>query len=351
MQTSYEKSRNIRRLIDEGKTTKQIKKIMQIKKSELYQIVKSEYSERFSEILFKKLKQNDHFDQTKIFVDTSALEIEGIVDYLWKYHKILLHIDVIREMDDHKIGKNKVFVVNIRDLLKRSAEDYDSLKVKIITSKRVSLYTDENIIHYLKKKVKKDKNIVLITADYALASLARGYGVKYILARSLEKELTKTDVSETGKEDADIEVVKEVNDNNNEKVNAEIQKDKGSSKSATNTKKKTRLEFVEFVGETLFLCPPIGKEASFIVLEGGEIKRSVTKDIPLKSGNKILYLFYTQKRKLKIQTFRITDIHRKNFAEDLGVEIFKSVEDIEKLPYSDAVKSKIRYFFNLNKRL
>lgn len=347
MQTLYEKSRNIRRLIDEGKTTKQIKKIMQIKKSDLYQIVKSEYSERFSEILFKKLKQNDYFDKTKILVDTSALEVEGIVDYLWKYHKILLHIDVIREMDDHKFGKKKVFVVNIRDLLKRSAEDYDSLKVKIITSKRVSLYTDENIIHYLKKKVKKDRNIVLITDDNAFASLARGYGVKYILARSLERELTKTDVSESEK-NTDKEVV---NDNNNEKVNAKIKKDKGSSKSAINTQKRTSLQFVEFVGETLFLCPPIGKEASFIVLEGGEIKRSVTKDIPLRSGNKILYLFYTEKRKLKIQTFKITDIHRKKFAEDLGVEIFKSVEDIKELSYSDAVKSKIRYFFNLNKRL
>lgn len=347
MQTSYEKSRKIRKLIDEGKTVKQIIEIMQIKKTELYSIVKSEYSERFSKVIFEKLKENDYFDETKIFVDTSALEVEGIVDYLWKYNKILLHIDVIREMDEHKNEMNKVFGVNIRELLKRSAEDYDSMKIKIIVPKRISLYTDENLIHYLKKKVKKNKNIVLITADHALACIARGYGIKYILARTIEKKSTKTDVSEEKKIDTNVG---EKASSNNSQVNTEIHTDGDLSKDVSDTKKKISLQYVKFVGKTLFLCPPIGKESSFIVLEGGKIKRSISRDIPLKSGNKILQLSYTKKRKLKIQTFKITDTLRKECAEDLGSKFFASVSDIEKLTYSNSVKSKIRYFFSLNRK-
>lgn len=348
MDTMYEKSRRIRKLIDEGMTTKQIKQIMQVKESELYEIVKSKYSERFRKVLFDKLKENDTFGKTTILVDTSALEVKGIVEYLLKYHKILLHMDVIREMDKHKSIKHKAFGFNIRELLRRSAEDYDSVKIKVVTPKKVSLYTDENLIYYLRKKAKQGKNIVLITADHALASLAKGYGIKYILARSLEEELTKKKTSKKKKINKDV--VEEVESNKEKEVKVENYTAKEPSEKESDTNKNVSLEFVKLVGNTLFLCVPIHEENSFVVLEQGEIKKSIVKDIILKPGDEILQLFYTRKGKLKIQTFRITHTLSQECAQDLGFRIFTSLDQIEKLPYADSVKSKIRFFYNLNKK-
>lgn len=352
MDTLYEKSRMIRKLIDEGMTTKQIKQIMQVKKSELYEIVKSKYSERFSNVLFDKLKENDTFGKTTILVDTSALEVKGIVEYLLKYHKILLHIDVIREMDKYKSEKNKAFGFNIRELLRRSAKDYDSVKIKVVTPKKVSLYTDENLIYYLRKKTKQGKNIVLITADHALASLAKGYGIKYILARSLEEELTKKKTSKKKKMNKEVveEVIEEVESNKEKEVKVGTYTAKEPTKKESDANKNVSLEFVKLAGNTLFLCVPMDKENSFVVLEQGEIKKSIAKDIILKPGDEVLQLFYTRKGKLKIQTFRITNTLSKECAQDLGFRIFTSLDQIERLPYTDSVKSKIRFFYNLNKK-
>lgn len=347
MDTLYDKSRRIRKLIDKGMTTKQIRKIMHLEKSELYDILKSKYSERFYNVLFNKLKENDNYGKTTILVDTSALEVKGIVEYLLKYHKVLLHVDVIREMDKYKNEMNSCFGVNIRKLLKYSAEDYNSTKIKVITPKRICLYTDENLIYYLRKKVKKDKNIVLITADHALASLAKGYGIKYILARSLEKNFNNKQISKNKL--TNKEVTKDVVDVNDTEIKVETNTEKEPVKKESDTDKNISLEFVKLIGNTLFLCVPTGEEYSFIVLEKGEIKKRTVKDIILKNGDEILQLFYTRKGKLKIQTFKITDDLNQKCAQDLGFKVYTSIEQIENL-YTDSVKSKIRFFFSLNKK-
>lgn len=74
MDTLRNISRSISKLIREGKTTKEIMEILNVKEFELYDILKSNYSERYYNDLFRKLKQNDICDKTEILVDTSALK-------------------------------------------------------------------------------------------------------------------------------------------------------------------------------------------------------------------------------------------------------------------------------------
>lgn len=347
MDTLYNKSRKIRKLIDKGMTTKQIKEIMHLNKSGLYDILKFKYSERFYNVLCDKLKENNYYGKTTILVDTSALEVQGIVEYLLKYHKVLLHVDVVREMDKYKTEMGSCFGVNIRRLLKYSAEDYNGTKIKVITPKRVSLYTDENLVYYLRKKAKKDKNIVLITDDHALASITKGYGIKYILARSLEEEINNKQISK--EKQVNKGVANDVLDVNDAETKVKINTEKEKAKKESDTDQNISLEFVKLIGNTLFLCVPTGEEYSFIVLEEGKIKKNNVKDIILKRGDKILQLFYTRKGNLKIQTFRITDDLNQKCAQDLGFKVYTSIEQIENL-YTDSVKSKIRFFFSMNKK-
>lgn len=102
MDTLRNISRSISKLIREGKTTKEIMEILNVKEFELYDILKSNYSERYYNDLFRKLKQNDIYDKTEILVDTSAFKVDGMVEYLLKYCIILIHVNVIREMDKKK---------------------------------------------------------------------------------------------------------------------------------------------------------------------------------------------------------------------------------------------------------
>ena len=102
--------------------------------------------------------------------------------------------------------------------------------------------------------------------------------------------------------------------------------------------------------DVLYLFVPTGKEDSFIVLDKGEIKSYIANNIILKTGDEILQLFNTKKGKLKIQKFKITDALSPKCAQDLGFDIITSIEQIEELPYTNSVKSRIRYFYTLNKK-
>lgn len=324
MDTLRNISRSISKLIREGKTTKEIMEILNVKEFELYDILKSNYSERYYNDLFRKLKQNDIYDKTEILVDTSALKVDGMVEYLLKYCIILIHVNVIREMDKKK-KEGSCFGFNIRTLLKLCAEDYNSVKFKVITSEEVSSYPDENLIYYLRKESKQGKNIILITDDNALACIAKGYGIKYILARELDNKKTNKHLNR-------------VKSNNK------------TTKKENNIKKNINLEFVRLMKDVLYLFVPTGKEDSFIVLDKGEIKNYIANNIILKTGDEILQLFNTKKGKLKIQKFKITDALSQKCAQDLGFDIITSIEQIEKLPYTNSVKLRIRHFFNLNKK-
>lgn len=209
--------------------------------------------------------------------------------------------------------------------MKFCAEDYNSVKFKVITSEEVSSYPDENLIYYLRKESKQGKNIILITDDNALACIAKGYGIKYILARELDNKKTNKHLNR-------------VKSNNK------------TTKKENNIKKNINLEFVRLMKDVLYLFVPTGKEDSFIVLDKGEIKSYIANNIILKTGDEILQLFNTKKGKLKIQKFKITDALSPKCAQDLGFDIITSIEQIEELPYTNSVKSRIRYFYTLNKK-
>ncbi|MCI8486489.1 MAG: hypothetical protein HFJ20_05305 [Clostridia bacterium] len=209
--------------------------------------------------------------------------------------------------------------------MKLCAEDYNSVKFKVITSEEVSSYPDENLIYYLRKESKQGKNIILITDDNALACIAKGYGIKYILARELDNKKTNKHLNR-------------VKSNNK------------TTKKENNIKKNINLEFVRLMKDVLYLFVPTGKEDSFIVLDKGEIKSYIANNIILKTGDEILQLFNTKKGKLKIQKFKITDALSPKCAQDLGFDIITSIEQIEELPYTNSVKSRIRYFYTLNKK-
>ena len=188
--------------------------------------------------------------------------------------------------------------------MKLCAEDYNSVKFKVITSEEVSSYPDENLIYYLRKESKQGKNIILITDDNALACIAKGYGIKYILARELDNKKTNKHLNR-------------VKSNNK------------TTKKENNIKKNINLEFVRLMKDVLYLFVPTGKEDSFIVLDKGEIKSYIANNIILKTGDEILQLFNTKKGKLKIQKFKITDALSPKCAQDLGFDIFTSIEQIE----------------------
>lgn len=187
----HEESRNIRKLIDSGKTIEEICEEMQLTKAQIEYRIRTRYSKGIATKILKTLKQNEEKkcvdteevlnNESKLLVfDTSALNAIDFFSVISEYDIILTDI-VRKEMEKYKREKN-VFGANIRKLFKKIAEDVDGRILTAIIDGIKEDGNDEKIVAYCKRV-----NATLYTSDNSQASYAKIQQVPYILANRDEK--------------------------------------------------------------------------------------------------------------------------------------------------------------------
>ncbi len=364
----YEESRFIRKAANEGKTTIEIMKMLSLSVAQIKYRVETRYSAGIARSILNKLEKNDGKGREKenkvvkkstkksLVVDTSALGKKGAFEFIMTYSSVILIVDVVRELEKRKTSAG-VLGRNVRKLLAESAKDNDGKKFKIEIAKVVSNYTDENLLNFC-----KGKDVILYTADNAMATMARAYEIEYVLAEDAQQEdeeLEDITTVETEIEEAEIweTVAKETEETKIEElvtskdikhllqdiqsnfIVGQIEEDKKSSVSN-----------VSVVGKNLVLTLPLTYKIAYIVLQKEVVKKPlVGNTIKLEKSDVILVMTYSEVKHngLCIARYEITDIRPENHAIYLGANKISDANQIELLHFSKEAKREIRNYFSL----
>lgn len=376
----YEESRIIRKAVNEGKTTSEIMQMLSLTSAQIKYRVETRYTGKVASSIIKALEKNDKGEPAKksskkeeatsstIVVDTCALKCNGAFEFIMSFENVILLIDIVKQLDNHKADEG-IFGKNIRALLKVSAEDRKEKKIKIRTAGEVNDSTDSKLLAFC-----KGKDVLLYTADNALATFARWYGINYILAKDLEQtessspkaELIKTPLSDVENETqrSKIKVTSSKESAKEEKcedkqldlkqIDLEVLKrqmqENSMTAKQTNIAKST-IKNVSFLGKFLTLTIPETSRIKYLVIAKNEVKQPVNNIINLKIGDDIVIATYKlQEESLTISRFEITDLTPEEHAIYLGTDKVKEANQIEKLDLPREAKSRLKSYYSLVKR-
>lgn len=364
----YEESRIIRKEVESGKTTKEIMDKLSLSANQIKYRINTRYKGIAKSIL-KKLAINDGKETENIQIanstkktlvlDTSALGRKGSFEFIMKQSKVILLLDVVKELEKRKKAEG-ILGQNIRHLLAESAKDYDGKKFKVVLAEKVSDYVDENILHFC-----RGKNVVIYTADNAMAIMAKGYGIQYILAEDTvpkKKAKATKKVAEPVREEKYLPTVEEIVEektiiSENEKVEPEeeaitvdvealVQKMQENSISEEHFP-KAKIANVDKLGKALILTIPQTTKIAYVVLEGDKVKRPVAGNlVNLKEGNIVLVLTYKH-HGLCIARYEITDMEAEEHAIYLWSDKLNDDETIDKLDLPKEAKREVHNYYAL----
>lgn len=403
----------IKDMADEGKTRDQICEELSITHFQLRYRVETRFNKKTTKKILKKITENGIRERKKtrkpravkgkekfkdnekiLVVDTSAFTKIGSIEFMMQFPKIILLLDVLDEMDRYK-EKGGIFGANIKRFLRESAADVSGEKIEVHINEKIDSYTDKNIINYC---IGKD-DIVLYTADNALANRAKGYHIEYIMAEDNEQLLKgnqetksqnidnkeETEESEnfcekaeeepvTVENEADKEIVKEVEIETKEELGetesvvvdtSEIVKNIYSNFVKENSNESIQLSVeltkanvsnVHMVGKNLCLELPDTTRIRYVVIgKDDKEKRPLigTAMIKLEIGDKILVMVYSLQKYqgLGITMFEITDLRENEHAVYQEFHRVAKNEDIERLRWPREIKNTIKNYFSLVKRV
>lgn len=409
----YMQSRKIKDLANKGKTRKQICEELSISSIQLRYRIETRFNEKTAKKILNQIIENGNRKKTRksqnvkgrgkkqsfeyskkiLVVDTSAFKKRGSIEFMMQFNKIILLLDVLDEMDRYK-EKGGVFGANIKRFLRESAADVSGEKIEVHINEKIDSYTDKNIINYCIGK----ENVVLYTADNALANRAKAYHIEYIMAEDneqlnrcqetksqnidneeeteesknscekLEEEpitLENEADRETEKE-IDIEAKEELIETENVEVNtSEIVKNIYSNFVKENSNEsievsveltKVNVSNVHMVGKNLCLELPDTTRIRYIVIGKDDKEKKPligTAMIKLEIGDKILVMVYKPQKYqgLGITMFEITDLRENEHAVYQEFHCVNEIEEIERLRWQREVKNTIRNYFSLVKRI
>ena len=237
----------------------------------------------------------DEVKSPKLVVDTSALGRIGSFEYIMEYPKIVLLMDVVEELERYRKSED-ILGVNIRKILTECAKDVESKKFTVINAERTSNYTDNVLIDYC-----RGKDVILYTADYPLATKAKGYGIRYILSEDDQEK-----------------------------------------------KQKSTIKYTTMMGNKLFLKNATTYKIRYIVFDEGGIKKESFKDtIRLKVGDNLIIMTYTIKNDgLMVSHYVITDERLEYNAKYIRSYCIGQNENlIGNLNFSHDIKREIKNYF------
>lgn len=387
----YEESRIIRRAVNEGKTTSEIMQMLSLTSTQIKYRVETRYTEKIANKIMKLLEANDKGKRKRdkeevenqqvektngrqlhtatefnnaIVVDTCALKCIGSFEFIMSYETVILLVDIVKQLDNHK-GDEGIFGKNIRSLLRASAEDQEETKIKIRNAGETSDSTDSKLLAFC-----KGKNVVLYTADNGLATIARYFDIKYILAKDLDEnravDVTKSLDERPLKRGIEEELSTKSNEANSLKQCCEDKKvdvtpialeqaditelkRQMQENSITKNQTKSTISNVAILGKFLTLTIPETYKINYHVISGNEVKCPLGSNIiNLKIGDIIVVSTYKQDKKfLNINRYEITDIADKEHAIYLGTDRVKDNTQIERLDLPREVKIGLKSYFSL----
>lgn len=386
----YEESRIIRKAVQEGKTTSEIMQMLSLTSAQIKYRIETRYTDKIASGIIKALEQNDkgihikeeiqktefpqHTESVRrtdtdvintIVVDTCSLKCNGSFEFVMSYETVILLVDIVKQMNNHK-ADDGIFGRNIRALLRESAEDQAESKIKIRTAGEETDSTDSKLLSFC-----KEKDVVLYTADNALATIARYFDIKYILAKDFDKNESENTTKQPGKATTVKDKEEKSNDENSssnsvkeEKCEAILpifkQKDveelKKQMQENSITKGKTEISRntinnVSMLGKFLTLIVPETHRINYQVISGNELKHPVSSNmVNLKIGDVIVVSTYKRNEKfLSINRYEIIDIADKDHARYLGTDRVKEDNQIEKLDLPYEAKRELKRYFSLAK--
>lgn len=332
-------SREIRKLVEAGKTIEEIAVACSLTKSQVKYRVRTKYGSKIAEKILIQLQENEENNaiqdtqeistqEMAIVVDTCSLKHENSLEVIQRYNKVILTTDVIRELDNLKETEDITLRVNARKLLKQCVEDPKGERFVVEVSEKVSRYTDENLLQYC-----KGKNVVLYTSDYVLASLAKGYGISYLLGDEEEKR---------SKEEKKI--VQHIPITDTRQLTEMIRRNTINMPQD----RMNSIDNVELLDGELVLTIPDTCRINYIVLEKNKIKiPNANHQISLNIESIVFVLTYKAiHRGLCVSAYQIYDIKQAGYATFMGAYKPNCVEEIQalKLPTS-VIKKIIDYYY------
>lgn len=363
----YEESRIIRKAANEGKTTSEIMQMLSLTSAQIKYRVETRYTEKVAGSIIKRLDENDkgirakeeaqkttasqnaeEFSQSKlntdaelnnaIVVDTCALKYKGAFEFIMSYETVILLVDIVKQLDNHKDDAG-IFGRNIRALLKESAEDQEEKKIKITTAGEPGDSADSKLLAFC-----KGKNLVLYTADNGLATLAKWFKIKYILAKDLDK--TESSNKEEKCEDlqADLKQI--------DLAELKKQMQENSITAKQTAVSKCSIKNVSLLGKFLSLTIPETSKIKYLVIAGDKVKYPVCSNIiHLNKGDNVVIATYKlAMESLSISRYEITDVLPEEHAIYLGTDKVKEAWQIEKLDLPNEAKRELKSYFSLVKK-
>lgn len=363
----FEESRIIRRAAKEGKTTIELMEMLSLSVAQIKYRVETRYSAGIARNILNKLEENDgkvkentqkvvkKSTNKSLVVDTSALGKHGAFEFIMTYSSVILTLEVVKELEKRK-SSSGILGRNIRKLLAESAKDTKGRKFKIEITKAISNYTDENLLNFC-----KGKDVILYTADNAMATMARAYEIEYLLAEDiLNEEIEISDMPKQTEENvveeiAMQETVTEELAEEEELTGKDIKQLLQDIQSnfivgQIEDDKKTNVSNVSIVGKNLFLTLPLTYKIAYVVLQKEVVKKPIVGNtIKLEKSDVILVMTYSEERHngLCIARYEIIDIQPENHAIYLGADKISNMNQIESLDLPKEAKREIRNYFSL----
>ena len=322
-----------------------MKKNIKLSQKVLYRI-----KQIFSEFCHK-FRKNDskNLDEEKaLVIDACFLMAINAIILIESYSRVI----VLRVTFD-EIDRKKTQIENARILLSKISHDRKDNQIQIANwyCKNKYVYVDNSIIDFC-----KNKNVILFTGDYGLASRAKGYNIEYILTDEVNNELESITEKEKLKKEAQEEIKE-----NEVYISADVEDLKRkiglNSFAETNEAKETHNQTIRnasMVGKDLILKIPNTNNIKYIVIKDGNIKKAIANGNMIKLQKEDIVIILTYKyfeKYLQLLAFRVTEIKNNEHAEFVGKKKLKCFKDIEELEISEEIKREIRNYFvltNLN---
>jgi len=365
----YEESRIIRKAANEGRTTIEIMQTLSLTAAQIRYRVETRYTDAIARKIIKQLEGNDkgvyveeeteHTEELKqssstdnqlnnaIVVDTSALKCKGAFQFIMNYKNVILLVDIVKQMNNHKNDEG-IFGENIRKLLKESAKDQEGIKIKVTTAGKDGDSAISKLLAYC-----KDKNVVLYTADDGLATIARYFKIKYILAKDIE-DTEFNSVAEVSKEVLTDGAVNKISNEEAEQIDLDALK-RQMQLNSMDTKQtvipKVTISNVFLLGKLLTLIIPRTDRIKYVVISGGNVKYPISSIIHLEKGEEVIIAVYKKDiEALSVSKYEITDILEEKHALYLGTKRVKEVNQIESLDLPREAKRELKNYFSLIKK-